>query len=140
MCSYPIDINGLYPGTTYHYRKNSYLPTHLHIILAEPNDIEGTICIVSVNITTQTNTPLGLDTTVVLNVGDHPFIKRPSVVAYSLAVFSPVKDLIRYINDEKSLDDDLDDEILQRIQKGLLASDFTPIEILEYCKDKFDDS
>jgi hypothetical protein len=142
MCSdsnYPINIKDLYPGRTFHYRKDSYSSWHLHIILTEPDSIEGTVCIVVVNITTLRNDRRGLDTTVILDIGDHSFIDRPSVIAYRKAEFFHAQKLVSFINDENSLDDDLDDEILKRIRKGLLDSDFTPMDIWEYCKDEFDD-
>ncbi|GFE72320.1 hypothetical protein [Chroococcus sp. FPU101] len=141
MCdnnSYSVKISDLYPGTTFLYRKNSYSISHLYIILTDCEDVNGVLCVVSVNITTQTRIGRGSDTTVILNVGDHPFIKKPSVVNYNDAEFSSVEKLIRYINEEQSLnDDDLEKEVLRKIQQGLLDSDRTPIEILEYCQNKF---
>lgn len=135
--SYPIEISDLYPGTTFYYQENTYSNSHLYVILTEPENVRGTICVVSVNFTTRRSAGRGSDMTVVLNVGDHPFIKRPSVVVYNDAMFFSAEKLIRYINEEQSLADDVEEKVLKRIQQGLLDSDFTPIEIWEYCKDKF---
>jgi hypothetical protein len=56
-----------------------------------------------------------------------------------MAEFFDVNNLVRYINEEKALSaDELDDEVFQRIQRGVMESDLTPPEILEYCQKKFD--
>lgn len=131
---YPVELDDLYPGTTFHYGKNAY-NNHLYIILTEPEDVHGELLVVMVNITTKRQ---GADTTVVLDKGDHPFIKRPSVVAYIHAELFKTAILLRYLNTEKSLVDYvLEDDVLHKIQQGLLDSEFTPIDVLEYCRDEF---
>jgi hypothetical protein len=141
MCDenhYPIGIDDLYPGTTYHYRKDVYSKFHLHIILTSPEDIEGVTTVVVVNLTTQRNTQRGSDLAVILDTGDHPFIQRPSVVSYRDAAFFGAEKIVRYINEEKCLADDLEDSVLKRVQQGLLDSLFTPLEVLDYCQYKFE--
>lgn len=109
--NYPVSIDDLYPGTTFHYRKDSYSPAHLHIILTDPDTVNGTLVVVTVNLTTRRNTLRGTDTTVVLDSGDHSFIERTSVISYRDAEFFQAQKLLRYINEERCLDDDLDEEI-----------------------------
>ncbi|ANV90790.1 hypothetical protein [Picosynechococcus sp. PCC 8807] len=131
---YPVTLEDLYPGTTFHYGKNAY-NKHLHIILTDPEDVKGEILVVMVNLTTMRQ---GADTTVILDKSDHPFIKHPSVVAYIHAELFNTKTLLNYLNAERSLIDFvLEDEALRRVQQGLLESEFTPIEVLEYCQNKF---
>lgn len=131
---YPVELADLFPGTTFHYGKNAY-NKHLHIILTDPKDIEGEVLVVIVNLTTKRQ---GADTTVVLDKGDHPFIKHPSVVAYIHAELFSTRTLLNYLNAERSLIDFvLEDDALKRVQQGLLDSEFTPIDVFEYCQDKF---
>lgn len=60
---------------------------HLHIILNHPAILQSygnrpQVVIVSVTTIKPQKVP---DNTVLLNVGDHPFIQRPSYIAYSFA-------------------------------------------------------
>lgn len=138
MSRYPVTINDIRPGITFHYKEDSSDKFHLYIVVTEPDDINGNVCIVSVNITTKRNRGLGADKTVVLEVGDHPFINRSSVIVYRMAAFFSVETLISHINQRRTLGQELDAELLKRIQKGLLDSEFTPEEIREYCENIFD--
>lgn len=132
---YPVERDDLYPGTTFYYRKPESAVAHLHIILTDPEEIRGKVLVVMVNLTTQRR---GADNTVVLDVGDHPSIKHPSVVAYVYAELFPIDKLLRYLNEERSLIDyDLEPDVLRKVQQGLLESDFTPLEVLAYCREKF---
>lgn len=140
MCDqthYPIEINDLYPGTTFHFRKDSHSSPHLCVILTNPENINDVLTVVFVNVTTQRSTSRGSDSTVILNTGDHHFIKHPSVVSYKDAQFYSAQKILRYINEEKCLDDDLEENILKKIQQGLLESRNTPYEIVQYCQYKF---
>jgi len=141
MCDefYPIEITDLYPGTAFYWKKSIGDRSHLYFVLTEPDEVNGKVVVVVVNITGKTEHGLGSDHTVILNVDDHPFITKPSVVVYRRAGFFDVNTLVRYINEEKSLSvDEVDDVVFQRIQKGVFESDLTPPEIVEYCQQKFD--
>jgi hypothetical protein len=136
---YPIEITDLYPGTAFYWKKSIGDRSHLYFVLTDPDEVNGKVVVVAVNITGKTERGLGSDHTVILNVDDHPFITKPSVVVYRRAEFFDASKLVRYINEERSLSaDELDDEVFQKIQKGVIESELTPPEILEYCQQKFD--
>lgn len=140
MCDkfYPVTVKDLYPGTAFYYKKAISDRSHLFFILTEPDEVDQVLVVVAVNLTGKTDRGLGSDTTVVLDVGDHPFIKKPSVIVYQKAEFFKTEKLLRYINEEKSLEvEELDDELFKKIQKGLLESDQTPIKFQKYCQSKF---
>lgn len=98
---------------------------HLWVLITNPDP--GTHDAIMVNVTTQR---AHSDTTVVLNVGDHPFIQKPSVIYYADA----------RIVDVRTIDAALSSgafrghaaflqPIILRIQGGLAASPFTPKKI-----------
>lgn len=136
---YPVGIDDLYPGTAFYWKRTNFDRPHLYIILTEPDIVESKLVVVSVNLTGKTERGLGSDTTVILDIGDHPFITKPSVIVYKKASFFNVEKLIQYINDERCLEEeDLKDDLLKKIQQGLLDSDQTLIEIYKYCQQKFE--
>jgi hypothetical protein len=67
-------------GDSFMLRKPQCNEEHLWVLITRPDP--GTRNAIMVNITTQRSHS---DTTTTLNIGDHPFIKRPSVVFYSYA-------------------------------------------------------
>lgn len=135
---YPVTVDVLYPGTAFYWKKSASERSHLFFILTEPDELDQILVVVAVHVTGKTDRGLGADPTVILDVGDHPFITKPSVIAYKKADFFAVEKLLRYINEEKSLEvDELDDFLFRRIQKGLLESEQTPIRIQKYCESRF---
>ena len=123
----------IYPGTCILLPKPNQSTKHLWIVLTEP-DITS-LDVVFVNLTTLRT---GSDTTVILDCGDHKFIKHKTVVYYADAKFAPANKLKQIVQmDGYSFHDDCDDEVLKRIQCGLLISEFTPNKIKRYCKEKF---
>ncbi len=140
MCDdyYPLEIEDLRKGTAFYWKKAASDTRHLFFILTDPDTVNGKIVVVAVNITGRTEYGLGSDTTVVLNVGDHPFISKPSVVVYKKAMLSDASKIVKYINQEKSLDCyELEDDVFKKVQEGIFESDLTPPEIVEYCRQKF---
>lgn len=98
--------------------------SHLWVLVTEP-DVTGEA--VMVNLTTQRPHS---DTTVVLQPGDHPFIRHPTVVNYSDARLVNAPQLDAAINAGicRQLDP-VTPAVLNRIQTGLLLSPFTPNKI-----------
>lgn len=101
--------------------------SHLYVIITSPSAVDGRFVIV--NLTTKRDRR-GEDHTCVLQVGDHPYIRRDSIVLYAEA----------YITDELTfravassgkvlLEDSFTPEVLKRIQQGGIASRFTPNKI-----------
>jgi len=79
------------------------------------------------------------DTTLILDVGDHAYITKPSVLLYAKAALLDVTAIDRVISDPKTTmnwqrHDRCSDELLERIRKGLLASKYTKNDIKALCK------
>lgn len=94
---------------------------HLHIILTDAND-DGELILASVT-TLQKWTK---DRTVVLKKGDHPFIQHDSGIAYSFARIVSAAEIESVVSNKPSLvRQPMSPEVLNRVQAGLLESDFT---------------
>jgi len=101
---------------------------HLWVVITPPTVDEAVI----VNITTKRERS---DLTVVLNVGDHPFIKHPSVVYYSDARITPVVALENAIKSNYfRTHQGFAVSVLSKIQKGIFVSEFTPRKIKMFCR------
>lgn len=98
---------------------------HLWVLITQPDP--KTFEAIMVNVTTQRPHS---DTTTILDVGDHPFVKKPSVIFYGDA---------RTV-DTRLLDTALktgaygshaqfDPQIIAKIQAGIVSSPFTPKKI-----------
>jgi len=125
----------IYAGRTFHVRKTSTSKPHLWIAITEPDGTPEKVVIV--NLTTRYPSS---DTTVILNIGDHRFIKHETIVFYADALFAKVtaiQDAIK--NGISKFDDDCSDALLERIQLGLLESPSTAKNIREYCREYFKD-
>ncbi|WP_072620346.1 hypothetical protein [Spirulina major] len=128
----------LYSGTAFRWSENAYKTKHLWITLDDPEIIDNAEKVLAVNVTSvKEERPLHNDLTVLLQPGDHPYIKRPLFIFYAYTRFFCVDTIIRYINEENTLEDDINDVLLQRIRVGLLVSDNAPIEIQERYQEKF---
>jgi hypothetical protein len=103
---------------------------HLWVVVTEPAG-NPALCVI-VNITSR---EWNSDPTVVLTVGDHPYVIHDSVVNYSDATLSPKQKLEEAVNNGYfSSHDPFEPTVLQRIQSGLLHSELTPKPILRYCE------
>src|SRR3989304_525042 len=117
-------------GDTVFMPKHADATPHLWVILTNPN-VDGLIAIV--NITSLNTQP---DTTTILQVGDHPFIRHASVVLYSDARIAPLLPIEQGIKMNSGLFRQLDpcsDELLKKICNGIFVSDFTPNKVIEFC-------
>ena len=81
----------------------------------------------------------GVDTTVVLDEGDHSFIRHPTVVFYADARIVEISLLERWaaLGDNRVHNEICSDELLDKIRAGLFESKYTPRKIKNYCRDKF---
>ncbi len=78
------------------------------------------------------------DPTLILNIGDHPFMSRPTCVDYSTAKLVSILILEEGISNALIEEyDDMSPNLLEVVQKSLLASPRTPNYIIDYCRDKF---
>ena len=103
---------------------------HLWILLTEP---DGNGDVVIVNVTSLKNHP---DQTTILRVGDHSYIKHDSVVLYADARIVSAIPIVDGLKMNIPLFRKLDpcsDELLNRICKGVFASDFTPNKVINFC-------
>src|SRR6266496_4718509 len=101
---------------------------HLWIIVTPPTDGE----VVTVSITTRRKRS---ETTVVLQSGEHPFIRHESVIAYSFSRIRLVEEIERAIaNGTARKREPVSEKLLQRAKNGLADSDFTPNGVRHYYK------
>mgnify|MGYP001025023401 CR=1 FL=1 len=99
---------------------------HLFIVLTMPRSIDAaesaTLCVPMVSLSSiPKDRPY--DATCVLHVGDHPFIKHDSYVAYSLAIYPPLSTLQDKIRrGECEIAQPLTPSILKRVYEGVFIS------------------
>jgi hypothetical protein len=97
---------------------------HLWIILAGP-DNDGVVVVVSI-----TTRRAKSDLTTICAAGDHPFIERASVVAYSYAQELVATEIECNIKTGVfQLREDCSDALLDRIAKGLIASNRASLRV-----------
>ena len=97
---------------------------HLHVVLTRPNR-EGDVVVVSLT----TYRPKS-DPTVILNVGDHPFVRHQTAVNYRKAVATSAEILEeRLAGGVYVIYPPVRSDVLRRIQEGIGKSDFTPTGI-----------
>ena len=121
-------------GDTFLLPKSAYATEHLWIIVTEIDPQSGSA--VCVNVTTKRDDS---ETTVVLNIGDHRFIKHESVVRFGDAREMKIDLVEKLLSGRPSqfvgvLHDPCSEKLLARIRQGLLDSPMTPKEIKRKCK------
>jgi len=93
---------------------------HLSIIITPPSEGE----VVTVTVTTRRRKS---ETLVPLHVGDHPFITHESVISFYYSRIRSVDDIESAIrNGTATVREPVTQDLLKRIRRGLLDSDFTP--------------
>ena len=117
-------------GDTLLVAKHPDATPHLWILVTDP-DANGDVVIVNV-----TDFRNHSDQTIVLKEGDHPFIRKDSVVLYSDSQVVTVSSLMNALNSRLGICSQREccsEQLLQRIRSGIFASDFTPNKIIEFC-------
>jgi len=99
---------------------------HLWIVITPPSEGEVvTVCVVTAHKRSER--------LVVLDAGDHPFIKHESVIAYFYSKIRAVADIEAAIQSGLAkAREPVSDAILKRVQSGLVDSDFTPNAVRRY--------
>ena len=99
---------------------------HLWIIVTPPSEGEViTVCVVTAIKRSER--------LVVLNIGDHPFIRHESVISYGYSKIRAVCDIEAAIAGRAARQREaIAEPILRRIEAGLVDSDFTPNEVRHY--------
>lgn len=101
---------------------------HLWIVITAPSEGE----VVTVSVTTAIKRSERL---VVLNPGDHLFVKHESVIAYSYSKIRLVSDIELLISTGNAKRrEPVSDALLRRVRAGLLDSDFTPNGVRSFYK------
>ncbi len=119
----------LQAGHTYYFPINPKDNPHLWIILTDPDE-DGKV--IGVNLTTRDNS---IDNTLILNVGDHPFVRRPTAVIFSRTRRIPISVLENLLAKGRAKAwDPCSSELLDRIRAGAVASDYTPCGLITYLK------
>jgi hypothetical protein len=121
-------------GDTFLLPKSASATEHLWIIVTEVDQTSGTA--VCVNVTSKRDDS---ETTVVLSVGDHRFIKHESVVRFADAREMKMELVEKLLSGRPTqfvgtLHDPCSETLLAKIRKGLLDSEMTPKEIKRKCK------
>ncbi len=102
---------------------------HLWIVVTSPS--QGEVVTVSV-----TFRRLRSETLVILQPGDHPFVRHESVVAYSFARVRSVDDIEDALASGVFVKKEPTScELLKRVQAGLVDSDFTPNGVRHFYRD-----
>ena len=121
-------------GNTFIFPTKITEPAHLWIVITEPT--EETEDIVIVNVTSRKSNS---DTTITLNPGHHSFIRKPSVVNYSDAMFSTKDKIDSSMSSGEAMEHDpINTYLLKRIRSGIIDSKRTPLKIKDYCRKYFD--
>ena len=109
-------------------------PKQLHLCIAMTEPQEEPAIVVMVNISTVHN-KRHEDRTVILQPGDHEFIKHESFVAYEYAKRVRVSVLeTRHQKDQITIKDEVSDELFEKILEGLFQSPRTPRDIKTLCR------
>jgi hypothetical protein len=106
---------------------------HLWFVLTDPSLTDERLVAVMV-VTARSHT----DATVLLQVGDHPFIRHDSNVDYGGAILVHVSKFERAMASGRChLQPDMDRALLDRVRKGLLNSSRTVHWLIEHCRPLF---
>ena len=104
---------------------------HLHIILTE-FDQDEKIAIVSISSLSRNPNP---DLTVVLDAGDHDFIKQPSIVLYGRAKIWTFEKINKELdNNSIKMLNPISNKSLLRIKEGVFESMWTPQKFQNFCR------
>lgn len=116
-------------GSTLYLSEHPGANPHLWLVLTDPYGTPPEVVAVMVR------TPkIFTDETVLLEVGDHPFIEHKSCVHFSSAQrFRVDAILMRAADGHCELRADMTKKLLARVRAGLLASPFTVYAVRDYC-------
>lgn len=116
-------------GDTFVIEDEDESKEHLHVILTEPSMADE---VITVSISTRRRVS---ETLVCLQVGDHPWISRESVVSFHFAAIRTCASITTAIAAGKARQKQpTSPELVKRILAGLLDSDFTPPAVRAYYK------
>lgn len=114
-------------GDTFMFDDDEDVTGHLHIVITKPNE-KGEV--VTVPVTTQRRHS---ETIVMLDKGDHPRIKHPSVISFThsrIRTLASIDALIKSYDATKK--PPMDESVLKRCREGALESDNTPNDVRSF--------
>ena len=110
-----------------------FAEAHLWFVISESNPESGLVVIVPL-VTERPHT----DRTVVLEQGDHPFIKHRSNIDYGATKFCRSTKLAAAVSAGRcQLLEDLSRDLLDRVRAGACASARVPNDVAAYCRKAF---
>ena len=113
--------------------RDARMGPHLWFILTDPDPGHERIVLVML-VTERAHT----DRTLLLGVGDHPFIRHPSAVDFGTARYAPAAKLEDALATGRAeLSADMSSVLLARVRTGLLTSARTPNQIADDCRLRF---
>lgn len=126
-------MNVISAGRTLYLADPSGVHPHLWLILTDPAGSPPEVVIVMVR------TPKAFtDETLLLDPGDHPFVRHRSCVQYSTAVVRRVGAITAQATAGRcTLREDMTRELLARARAGLRDSPFTVNAVKKYCEKKW---
>ena len=117
-------------GQTLFLARSSKHVTHLWVVASDPFGDPQQVVLMSLSSLRE-----GSDNTVVLKKGDHPFVQRDTVAFYADTCVKMVHQLEGLLSAGVAQKHaDCTDEVLKRIQDGILSSRLTEPWIRETCK------
>lgn len=121
------------PGMCFHLTAKGSESSHLYVVLTEPAGNPPRVAIANM-----TSTYVA-DKTVILEIGDHPFITKTSYINYSEATVVPVEQLQNIVEEDPAARHrrDCSPELLKRIRDGVNTSEFVTPKFQKYCEGKF---
>lgn len=126
------NIDTVAVGDVFWFEVNEAAGLHLYFVLTEPENDR----VVMVHVTDWDH-PL-LDTSAVLRPGDHPRIKKVSVAVYKSAGFFSVPTICADVNARRAHKvEPGSDELVRKLQDGLIGSEESSEEVYDYCLDRF---
>lgn len=118
------------PGDTFMIDDEDETKEHLHVVLTEPT-FEGEL--VTVSICTRHRWSEAL---VPLEIGDHPFITRPSFASYRHARIRKCEAIANALrNGSARPKEPVSKQLLNRLQAALLESDFIANEVRAFFRE-----
>ena len=105
---------------------------HLWLVITDPHGDPAEVVVVMLTTLREHS-----DTTLILNPGDHPFVKHETSVNFSTAVRVRVDRILCEMNVRAcTLGTDMSRDLLERVRDALLVSPFTILAVAEYCKQR----
>ena len=115
---------------------NQNTDNHLWVVVTDPEGDPPRVVMVNL-----TSFRPGVDETVILNPGDHPFVRHKTVINYGDARFTCTKLIDKaYERGLATIKQPASAELQERIKNGLLESKEPPKNIKEYCSKNWGNS